>query len=199
MAEAKFNTNMAAGDVAGAPEAGKPPEENRAARAVSPFEEMRREAERMFDAFAPDAFLADPFRAPMFAQLAALARRPMEGMWPFATPGTATPPAVDVAEKAEEYEITAELPGLEPADVDVKVAGGVLTIRAEKRDERERDETGYFFSERRYGTFARSFRLPEDIDRGAIGAVFAKGILTVRLPKVPAAREETRTIAVRAD
>lgn len=166
--------------------------------AGGPFEEMRREAERLFEAFEPGAFVADPFNAPAFARLAALARRPAEAMWPFAPAGkTAMMPAVDVAEKAGEYEITAELPGLEAGDVDVKVTGGVLTIRAEKRDVREEKDRDYFVSERRYGTFARSFRLPDGVDRAAIEAGFARGVLTIRLPKIPAAREEAQTIAVK--
>src|SRR5262245_20223179 len=69
-------------------------------------------------------------------------------------------PAVDIAETDKGFRITAELPGMKRDDVEVSVAQGLLTIKGEKKEEREEKEKGYYLSERRYGTFQRSFRLP---------------------------------------
>lgn len=98
------------------------------------------------------------------------------GSWP-------SQPAVDLAEKDGEYEITAELPGLDEKDVEVRLANGVLTISGEKKAEREEKEKDYYFSERCYGSFRRAFRLPEGVDPEKIEANFSKGVLMVRLPK----------------
>ena len=78
--------------------------------------------------------------------------------------GSVTPPAVDVAETEKTYEITAELPGLDEKNIDVKVADGILTIKGEKQEEKEEKKKDYHLSERSYGMFQRSFRVPENVD-----------------------------------
>ena len=103
-------------------------------------------------------------------------------------------PAVDVAEKNEAFEITAELPGLDPSNVDVTVANDTLTIKGERKEEQERKDKNYYVSERRYG----SFRLPDSVDRDKIAATFEKGILTVTLPKTAAAMQQEKKIAIEA-
>lgn len=92
-------------------------------------------------------------------------------------------PPVDFIERDGDFEITAELPGLDQKDVEVKVANGALVIHGEKKMEREEKKEGMFFSERRYGSFRRSFRLPENVDVDKIAASFDKGVLNVTLPK----------------
>ncbi len=105
---------------------------------------------------------------------------------------------MDLVEKETEYEITAELAGIDEKNVDIKVANNLLTIKGEKTEEKEEKKKDYFLSERRYGSFQRSFQLPQGVDAEKIEATFAKGILTVKLPKTAEAQEAEKTIAVKA-
>ena len=107
-------------------------------------------------------------------------------------------PAVDVAEKDEECEITAELPGLDEKNIEVKLANGTLTIKGEKKEEKEEKQKDYYLSERSYGSFIRSFQLPEGVDEGKIEASFVKGVLTVKLPKSAEAQKNEKTISIKA-
>ncbi len=105
-------------------------------------------------------------------------------------------PPVDFLERDNEFEVTAELPGLDQKDVEVKVANGALVIHGEKKMEREEKREGMFFSERRYGSFKRSFRLPENVDVDRIAASFDKGVLKVTLPKSAQATSEEKKIDI---
>ncbi len=98
-------------------------------------------------------------------------------------------PAIEVAETKDEYKLTAEVPGLDPAQVDVSVAGGMLVIKGEKKREVDKNEAGLQFSERSFGSFRRSFRLPDDVDASGIEADHRNGVLTIRLPKTSEAKE----------
>lgn len=106
-------------------------------------------------------------------------------------------PAVDVAEKEKEYEITAELPGMEERDIDVKFANGMLTIKGEKKEEKEEKKKDYYVSERRFGSFQRSFTVPEDVATNKIDASFKNGILTVVLPKSEEAQKREQKIEIK--
>ncbi|MGB8364124.1 MAG: Hsp20/alpha crystallin family protein [Rhizomicrobium sp.] len=151
-----------------------------------PFESLRREVDRLFEDF-DGGFWRAPFRSSLF-DLA-----PLGG----AIASTAAP-AVDIAEKDGEYEITAELPGIDEKDIEVKFANGGLTIRGEKKVEKEESKKGYRLSERRYGAFERFFAVPEGIDEDKISAKFAKGVLTVTLPKTAEAQKHEKKIAIKA-
>jgi len=105
-------------------------------------------------------------------------------------------PAVDMVEKENEYRISAELPGMDEKNVEVKLSGGVLTISGEKKEEREEKDKGYSFSERRFGSFQRAFRVPEGVDADKIAASFDKGVLTIALPKTPAAQKAEKKINI---
>jgi HSP20 family protein len=94
-------------------------------------------------------------------------------------------PAVDVVEQDKEYQVTAEIPGMDEKDVEVTVSGGLLTIKGEKHADTEERKKDYFMAERRYGSFHRALRLPDGIDADKVAAKFAKGVLTVTLPKKP--------------
>jgi HSP20 family protein len=107
-------------------------------------------------------------------------------------------PAIDMSEDEKTYKISAELPGLDPKDIDVSVTGDMLVLRGEKRQEKEEKDKNYHFSERAYGSFQRAFELPASVDRGKIGADFSKGVLTITLPKTAAAQQPTKKIAVKA-
>jgi HSP20 family protein len=108
-------------------------------------------------------------------------------------------PKADAALGPDYYEISLELPGVGPDDMDIVVQDGMLTIQGEKRFEREEVGRTYFFSEREYGAFQRSFRLPPDAASDRIDAVFKGGVLAVRIPRLQATTGEGRRVAVRVE
>jgi HSP20 family protein len=158
-------------------------DETRKATALSPWrgwdmlEPLHREIDRLFEAFPT-------------------------GTWPSffrdRGPGIVSMPAVDIVEKDNAYEITAELPGIDEKNVDIKYADGMLTIRGEKEESKEERKKEYHLSERRYGAFHRSFNVPAGTDPDRITANFSKGVLTVTLPKSAEARNKEKKIAVTA-
>jgi HSP20 family protein len=106
-------------------------------------------------------------------------------------------PAVEVSEADAEYVVTAELPGLKARDVQVSFADGVLTLRGEKQEQREKDrERRYHLWERSYGTFLRTFEFPVAIDDEKIRAEHKDGVLDVHLPKKADAKPQERRIEV---
>jgi HSP20 family protein len=105
-------------------------------------------------------------------------------------------PNVEVSETDKEVKVTAELPGLEQKDVAVELANGMLTISGEKKSETEDKERR--FSERYYGRFER--RIPvDDIETDKVDASFHNGVLTVKLPKSPTAKEKVKKIAIKSN
>lgn len=92
-------------------------------------------------------------------------------------------PRVDLTESDGTFEIQAELPGIDEKDVEVVVDNDMLTIKGEKSEERTEKEKNYHLTERRYGSFQRSFQLPGNVDAGRIAARFDKGVLKISLPK----------------
>lgn len=100
-------------------------------------------------------------------------------------------PVVNVKETEEALEVTAEVPGLKPEEIEVNLSGDVLTLRGEKKEEREETKGDYHLVERRFGSFQRSFRLPYEVDRGSLAATHKDGVLTVTLPKVKKAAATT--------
>lgn len=103
---------------------------------------------------------------------------------------------VDVAETDTDIQITTELPGIEEKAIDVTLVDDVLRIRAEKQSEQENKDKKWHVVERSYGTFERAIRVPSGIDPDSVKADFAKGVLTVSLPKPPAGTENAKKIAV---
>jgi HSP20 family protein len=83
-------------------------------------------------------------------------------------------------------------------EIEVVVSGDMLTLKGEKRAEKEQNDNNFYLSERSYGSFQRSFHVPDAVDRDKIGAGFSKGVLTVTLPKTTKAVEQQRTIEVKA-
>jgi len=105
-------------------------------------------------------------------------------------------PAANISETEAEYLIKAELPEVSKEDVKVTVDDGVITISGERRNELEHKDEKLHRVESFYGSFARSFRLPEDADVEAIQAETKNGVLKVRVPKQPASRARTVEVQV---
>lgn len=152
-----------------------------------PIESLRREVDRLFDDFDGGLRML-PLRHSIF-DTEPLWRRERD---------LATLPAVDVAETDKAYEITAELPGLEEKDVEVKLSNGGLMIKGEKHEEKEEKKKDYYLHERRYGAFERYFDVPQGVDTDKIEASFKKGVLTVTLPKTQEAQKAEKKIPVKS-
>ncbi|WP_137701434.1 Hsp20/alpha crystallin family protein [Marimonas lutisalis] len=106
-------------------------------------------------------------------------------------------PASDASSTEDAYRITMELPGVEEKDIDISVNSGVVSVKGEKTAEREEKGETWFFSERQYGAFSRSFRLPEDADDGKVEAHLKDGVLTITVPKRAAESPEAKKVQIR--
>jgi HSP20 family protein len=115
------------------------------------------------------------------------ALRPMEEAWL---------PAVDVSETADKITVKAEIPGMEAKDIEISMVGDTLTIKGEKKAEREEKEENYHMIERSYGSFSRAMKLPGMVDADKVEATYKNGVLIVVLPK----KEEVKpkTIEIKA-
>ncbi len=107
-------------------------------------------------------------------------------------------PRSDVSETDKEVEVSVELPGLDEKDIDVSLTGDMLTIRGEKKAEKEEKRKGYYLSERSYGSFHRSVPLPPGVDTDKATAEFKRGVLTVTMPKTPESQAQVKRIEVKA-
>jgi len=107
-------------------------------------------------------------------------------------------PAIDIAEKDNAYEVTAELPGMDEKNIEVRFANGNLIIKGEKEEEKEEKKKDYHLRERHFGSFERQFAVPEGVDTDKIEASFKKGVLSVTLPKKPEAIKAQKKIEVKA-
>jgi len=150
-----------------------------------PLRSLRREIDRLFDA-ADDFSWRSPFLNSAF------------DFAPFGRVTVLRAPAVDIAEKDKEYEITAELPGIDERNVEVSLANGGLVIRGRKEEQKEEKKKDYFLSERQYGAFERHFGVPEGVETDKIAATFKNGVLTVTLPKSAKMQASEKKISVKA-
>ncbi len=138
----------------------------------TPFKEMQRMIDRLFDEF--------PYEWPT------LSRRFDEVIAP-----------MDIFETEKGYEIEAEIPGMKKDDIEVNVTDRVLTIKGEKSDERKEEKKGARILERSYGMFERSFTLPDDADPEKIEAKYEDGVLKLLIPKRPESKSKKVKIEVR--
>jgi HSP20 family protein len=138
-----------------------------------PFASLRRDMERMFEDFSRDV-----------------------GWRPPASAGMVAAPRIDVSETDTELKIEAEMPGVDENDVDVVLSDGRLTIKGEKKQEKEEKKKDYHLVERSYGSFARTIGLPFDTDPEQVKASFAKGVLTVTVPKPPEVKAKEKKIPI---
>jgi HSP20 family protein len=137
-----------------------------------PFSTMRREMDRLFDEFRG-------VRGGLYEDQAGFA------------------PAVNVKQTDKGVEVTAELPGIDEKNVEVSLADNALTIRGEKKAEKEDKGEGWFVSERSFGSFMRTIPLPVEIDEDKVTAQFRNGVLTVTLPAAADAERKARKIEVK--
>ena len=149
--------------------------------AATPWQSFRSEMDRLFDSFA------ESWGTPSLGRIFN-AGAPSRLVSSFSIPN----PAVDISEDDSSYKLTAELPGMSEKDVEVVVSGDTLTIRGQKQQEREQKEKEFYLSERSYGSFQRSFTLPDGVDADQIDAQFSKGVLTVTLPKTAQAKQQKK-------
>ena len=142
-------------------------------RPTNDLTSMREEMNRLFDSF----FSGFPERR----------KGLLEGEWA---------PSVDVAETDEEIVVTAELPGVKQEEVDISIADGVLTLKGEKKEEKEVKEKNYHRIERSYGSFQRSISLTTGVEASKAKATYKNGILCVTIPKVEEAKPKQIKIDV---
>ena len=106
-------------------------------------------------------------------------------------------PKIDVKSKGDDIVVRAEVPGIDPADVDIEVTDNVLTIRGERKFEEEKEDEGWLIRESSYGSFERSMVLPEGVTADDIKADYTDGILEIHVPKaLEAAKPKTTRIAI---
>jgi HSP20 family protein len=165
----------------------KPQEPPTATTTWHPFESLRREIDRLFDDFGTSFWRAPSRRAAL----------DVEPFWRREWTLSATP-AVDIVEKDNAYEVTADLPGMDEKNIEVKLTNGTLTIKGEKHEEKEEKKKDYYLKERYAGSFERSFRVPQGVDTEKVEANFTKGVLKVTLPKTAEAQKPAKNIEVKA-
>ena len=111
--------------------------------------------------------------------------------------GSSWAPAVDILEKDNEIVLRADMPGLDPKDVDIQVQNGTLTLRGERKFESDVKEDNFRRVEWVYGSFVRSFSLPQTVDAEKVEAEYKNGVLEVKLPKRPEAKPKQIKVAVK--
>ncbi|KJR41074.1 heat shock protein Hsp20 [Candidatus Magnetoovum chiemensis] len=107
-------------------------------------------------------------------------------------------PKVDVVETDKEFNISVELPGIDEKDIDVSLTKDSLTIKGEKKEEKEDKHTGYYHRERYYGSFTRTIPMTCEIDADKVKAEFKNGVLSINLPKTQEAQKAVTKITVKA-
>ncbi|MGD9804319.1 MAG: Hsp20/alpha crystallin family protein [Hyphomicrobiaceae bacterium] len=146
-------------------------------RYMDQFSAMRSEMDRVFDSFLGRGI----GRFPAFAR---------------GEDSDAVVPSIDVRETETELVVEAELPGMDEKDISVTLNNGVLTLKGEKKSEREEKKDDYHLMERSYGSFQRSFEVADTIDADEVKAAFEKGVLKVTLPKRPEAVKSEKRIPI---
>lgn len=144
---------------------------------VDPFSAIRAEMDQVFDSFLGRGY----------------------GRFPMLSRGDdrdAVGPSIDLRETETEFVIEAELPGMDEKDVSVTLNNGILTLKGEKKSEREGKKDDYHLMERSYGSFQRSFRVADVIDADEVKAAFDKGVLKVTMPKRPETMKGEKRITI---
>ena len=148
-----------------------------AARYRDPFAEIRAEMDRVFDTFLGRGLFG-------------------RSNLPRVAPQELVAPDIDIRENDNDIVLEAELPGADEQDVAVVVKDGLLSLKGEKKYERDEKKDTYHLTERSYGSFERMFKLPEGVDEDNIKAKFDKGVLRITVPKRPDAKQVEKKIAI---
>lgn len=140
--------------------------------------DLRSQMNRLFDEFFEQPFGLSPFfgASPLMGDFA---------------------PRINISETEKDITISAELPGMEPEDINVSIDRSTLTISGEKRAEKEEKDKRYYRIERSFGSFRRSIPLPYEVDENKVDATFKRGVLKVKLPKTKAAQERSKRITIK--
>ncbi|HLT91134.1 MAG TPA: Hsp20/alpha crystallin family protein [Woeseiaceae bacterium] len=139
---------------------------------------LHREMDRLFESLWQDGFGLSP----------------LAGDWTRLEPV----PRLDVSEDDKGFTVKVDLPGMDEKNVDVTLTDRVLTIRGRREEDTESKDKDYYRRERTFGAFRRSIEIPAEVDVSKISASFKKGVLTIELPKTPAAQEKVKRIEVKA-
>jgi HSP20 family protein len=149
--------------------------------AGNPIVQLHREMDRLFEnAFR--GLWVTPFRSEFFPPLTA------EGLLKL---------QVDIGATDKEYSITVEAPGVSEKDVTVEISGNTMTIRGEKKQEKEEKGKEFYKVERSYGSFQRVLSLPEDADQDDVKATFNKGVLTIKMPRKALPKPDVKKIEIK--
>ena len=143
----------------------------------NPFELLRHDMDTLFDDFFR-GFEMEPFFGRHAARFS---------------------PKVDITENDREILVTAELPGMNEKDIDITLNHDSLTIKGDKKEEKEDKGKDYYRMERSYGTFCRTIPIPVEIETDKVNALYRKGILTIKIPKSAKALEEKKKITVKVE
>lgn len=146
----------------------------------NPVATLRREVDHLFDDFFRgfDRFPSLPLKEERLAEFS---------------------PNINVSENDKEIEVTVEVPGMDQNDVDVSLRDDMLTIKGEKKQEKEEKDKEFYHVERSYGSFYRSLQVPCEVDEDNIKASFKKGVLKINLPKSTKAQENVRKIEIKGE
>ncbi len=143
---------------------------------VSPLAALRAEIDRLFEAVTGDAF----------------------GALDWAVSGNrGWLPPVDIAESEDEFTVRAEIPGIDPKDLQVNISGNQLVLAGEKKESSESKAKDFYQTESRYGAFRRSIALPDSVDQEKVEAEYVNGVLTIRLKKLQSAPPKKVEIKVK--
>lgn len=145
---------------------------------LTPIDAFQREMNRLFDDFFKGFGLKS-------------AGEEMENLGAFV-------PRIDMAEDEDAFRVTAELPGMDEKDIDINLTRDALTIKGEKREEKEEKGKGNYYMERSYGSFTRMLPVPGEIDPDKVEASFKKGVLNITLPKVHKEKKEQKKIEIKS-
>ncbi len=143
----------------------------------NPLVVLQKEMDNLFDTFSREFFELEPFESRL----------------------TSFSPRIDVSETDKEIMVTVEVPGMDEKDIDISVSREALTLKGEKREEKEDKGRTYYRMERSYGSFSRTIPLPAEADIDKVEASYKKGILKVSVPKTEKALRETKKISVKTE
>jgi HSP20 family protein len=150
---------------------------------ITPIHQLRSEMDRLFEnVFHGMGMGLSPVSSDLFT--------------PLTTSGLLKP-HVDIAASEQEYTISVEVPGVNEQDIRVEIANNTMTIRGEKRQEKEEKKKDYYRIERSYGAFQRLLSLPDDADQENIKATFKKGVLSIKIPRKPLPESAVKQIEIR--